>query len=64
LGQVEKSFWRTRFALLPEYQSSVLAEYHVCHDVHEKFKAAQPDMAPALWKAIQKAIERLVPSDD
>jgi len=58
----KKGFLKEQFETLPEYQDSVLAEYDVVLDFHERFQASQPDIASDLWQKIKIHIEHLKPS--
>lgn len=54
---------KSRFEPLPEYREHVLTEYDVILEVHDQFKASQPDIASELWANIKKHIELLEPDD-
>jgi len=55
---------RTFFNIpLPEYQESMRAEYGVIRQVHETFKASQPDISSELARAIERAIRSLLTWD-
>ena len=54
---------KSRFEPLPERRDSVLAEYNVILELHNKLQSSQPDIASELWSKIQNHIKRLDTSD-